>query len=277
MLDFTRIDPRLFDDVRLVIEALAEAATVESECIMLVGAQCRDILHRALGHTSINRATGDLDFGLALSDWEAFERVDRAFERAGDSGIRYRICDVLVDVMPFGAAIEDPTGIATPSPRGEELVVFGFEDVFERAFQLDLPGAEHHIRIPSPAGYAALKLRAWVDRSIYGEYKDAEDLATVLSWYESSGTVQDRIYGESIQVADRYEYDIPLACAHLLGQDVRSQLKAVDADDLARRLAQSDTRRLASALNGESWNPVRGFDLSLALQAGLASGTSTTA
>lgn len=277
MLDFKRIDPRLFDDVGLVVGALAEAASVESERIMLVGAQCRDILHQALGHTSTNRATGDLDFGLALSDWEAFGRVDRAFDRVGDSGIRYRISGVLVDVMPFGAAIEDPTGIASPSSRGEELVVFGFEDVFERALQIDLPGGELHIKIPSPAGYAALKLRAWVDWSVYGEYKDAEDLATVLSWYEDSGAVQDRIYGESIQIADRYEYDIPLACAHLLGQDVRSQLKAVDADDLARRLAQSDARRLTSALNSESWNPVQGLDVSLALQAGLAHGESNTA
>lgn len=277
MLDFTRVDLRLFDDVELVVGALAEAASVESQRIMLVGAQCRDILHQALGHTSTNRATGDLDFGLALSDWEAFESVDRAFDRVGDSGIRYRISGVLVDVMPFGAAIEDPTGIANPSPRGEGLVVFGFEDVFERALQIYLPGAERRIRIPSPAGYAALKLRAWVDRSVYGEYKDAEDLATVLSWYEDLDAVQDRIYGESIQIADQYEYDIPLVCAHLLGQDVRSQLKAVDADDLARRLVQSDARRLASALNGESWNPGRGLDVSLALQAGLARGASNTA
>ncbi|GAA2938026.1 hypothetical protein GCM10010458_22880 [Microbacterium luteolum] len=269
-MDFTRVSPRLFDDVELVVDELTAAALVEPECIMLVGAQCRDILHRALGHTSVTRTTGDLDFGIALADWDAFERIDRAFTRDGSSGIRYRIAGVLVDVMPFGAAIEDPIGISNPGAREEDLVVFGFEDVFEHALPIDLPGTGRKILIASPAGYAALKLRAWVDRSEYGEYKDAEDIATVLSWYSVADAVQDRIYGDEIDVTEQYGFDVDLASAHLLGRDVRGQLSTSNAEDLARRLAESETREFTSALSTESWDASRGVEVSRALQAGLA-------
>lgn len=272
MLDFARTDPRLLDDVGIVVSELVETAGVDPDCILLVGARCRDAIHSALGHTSVNRVTDDLDIGVALSDWAAFERVDHAFQRTGDNGIRYRIWELPVDVMPFGSTIEDPSGIATPASRQEGLVVFGFEDVFERALRVDLPGAGHRIRAPSPAGFAALKIRAWVDRSVDGEYKDAGDLATVMRWYNDWDLVQNRLYGDEGDIADHYAYDMPLATAYLLGRDVRNQLTTTNADDLAIRFDQSDTQRFAAALSPEPGNPRRRFEITQALQFGLRDG-----
>jgi predicted nucleotidyltransferase len=42
-----------------------------------------------------------------------------------------------VDVMPFGE-VEDPDGISSPAARREDLIVFGFHNVFERAAHLSL-------------------------------------------------------------------------------------------------------------------------------------------
>lgn len=269
MLNFAHIDAGQLDDIGLVIDELQATADVDPSCIMLVGARCRDVLHTALGHVSTNRVTLDLDLGIALSDWSAFERVDRAFRRTGSNGIRYVIAGLPVDVMPFGTLIEHPSGIAKPPARQDGLVVFGFEDVFDRALYIDLPGAGHRIRIPTPAGYAALKSRAWVDRSTYGEYKDAEDLALALRWYDEWDDIQDRLYGDQVDISDRYEFDMPLAAAHLLGLDVRSQLAPANADDLSRAFSGSDIARFASRIAVQPGNHERGVEVTSAFQAGL--------
>ncbi len=49
---------------------------------MLVGALCRDVLHRRLGHTFTTTATQDLDLGLALSSWESYLSLAAAFLRS---------------------------------------------------------------------------------------------------------------------------------------------------------------------------------------------------
>ena len=269
MLTFAPRDLRQLDDVGLVIEELRKRANVDPSCIMLVGARCRDALHAALGHSSQNTATQDLDLGIALSDWSAFERVDSAFRRTGSNGIRYVISGLPVDVMPFGSPIEDPSGIAAPASRPDGLVVFGFEDVFARALLIDLPGTDHQIKIPAPAGYAALKTRAWVDRSAYGEYKDAKDLALVLRWYDDWEHVHDRLYGERLDIAERYELDMPCAAAHLLGLDVRAELTAPNADELALTFAQSDVSRFASHIAVQPRSHERQAEIAGAFQAGL--------
>ena len=78
---------------------------------MVLGAGCGDILHAALGHSFATAATSDLDLALALTSWDAYRTLAAAFPRIGDSGIRFRIADVNVDLLPFGA-VEDPQGVS---------------------------------------------------------------------------------------------------------------------------------------------------------------------
>lgn len=161
-----------------VVTTLVHEAGVDPAAVMLLGAEARDIIHARLGHQTGLRSTTDLDLGLALKDWSAFEAIDSRMTRTGSTGIRYMIAGVAVDVMPFGP-VENPEGIVTPTRQHEDLVVFGFGDVFERADTIRLPKGDM-IRIPQPAGYAVLKLRAWLDRLPHHEHKDAVDLATSL-------------------------------------------------------------------------------------------------
>ena len=121
MLDLTRTPDSVLSPIALVVRtALEQAAGLAPDDIMVVGACCRDILHSALGHTFPNTATGDLDLALALSSWQAYESLASAFAPIGDTGIRFLISDVVVDLLPF-SGIEHPTGIATPRTRGESL------------------------------------------------------------------------------------------------------------------------------------------------------------
>jgi predicted nucleotidyltransferase len=188
LLDLHRSPDGDLDPLRAVVEAaLAAASGLSPSDLMVVGARCRDILHAALGHSFATRATRDLDLALALQSWDAYSALAAAFPRVGDTGIRYRIAGLDVDLLAFGG-VEDPTGTVTPPPRGESLSVWAFEEIFAASLPLDL-AEELTIRIPTVAGYAAAKLGAWLDRSQYGETKDARDIALVAFWYTESADV----------------------------------------------------------------------------------------
>jgi predicted nucleotidyltransferase len=109
MLDLANTPDALIDPVARVVEAaLAATAELSPGGVMVVGAWCRDILHSALGHTFATTATRDLDLALALSSWDAYRALGAAFPRVGDTGIRFRIADADVDLLPFGE-VEDPS------------------------------------------------------------------------------------------------------------------------------------------------------------------------
>ncbi|MFT4188685.1 MAG: hypothetical protein QM621_08900 [Aeromicrobium sp.] len=215
---------------------VAEAG-IDPDRVLVVGALCRDVLHAACGHEFGLRGTTDADVGVALEDWGAAERIERAFPRIGSNGIRYLIAGIPVDVMPFGE-VEDPAGVTEPAGRGEELVVFGFRDVYERALSLPLPTGVS-VRLHEPAGYAALKIRAWLDR---GDDRDARDLAVATYWYRESADVESWLFDsdEGMELLLRLDMDTDLVAARLLGRDLLSSLSWENGMDLLERWKGGD-------------------------------------
>jgi len=209
---------------RVLDEALHSIDGLQAGQAMVVGAWCRDIWHHALGHEFRTVATHDLDLAIAVESWTTFTGIAAAFPRVGDSGIRFLIAGVKVDVLPFGV-IEDPVGTAEPPTRREGMSVWAFNEVFAASTGLDL-GVIGTARLPTVAGYAATKLAAWLDRSEWNETKDASDIALVMHWYAESSEIRDRLYdtavGESALIAE--EFDVTRAAARMLGIDVATEI-----------------------------------------------------
>jgi predicted nucleotidyltransferase len=133
LLDLTNAPESLLDPVARVVQAvLAVTEVLSAPEVMVVGAGCRDILHSALGHWFATAATRDLDLGLALTSWDAYRALAAAFPRIG-----FRIADVTVDLLPFGA-VEDPQGVVEPPARRETLSVWAFEEIFAASLPLVL-------------------------------------------------------------------------------------------------------------------------------------------
>jgi predicted nucleotidyltransferase len=258
MMNFDACDRRLLDDADAVVVDLIEKVGIDPDSVLLVGAACRDAIHSALGHDFPLRVTSDVDFGIALSNWGVFERIEREFATLGSTGIRFRIGGLPVDIMPFGA-IEEPDGIVAPIRRHEDLIVFGFEDVFKRAGAITLPSGPR-IRIPQPAGYAALKLRAWVDRSTANNDKDARDLAVACYWYQNCDAISERLWANEGQFVQRFEFDDQLAAVAMLAEDALGQLAPERADDLVARLRNTDKGQFVAAFtlpNQSAWPNTR--------------------
>ncbi len=249
MTDFANIDDHLLDAPRAVLEALSCASSrFDPSSSMLVGAHCRDILHSASGHEFALRGTSDLDLGIAIADWDDYDEIAASFPRTGSTGIRHTIAGIPVDIMPFGA-VEHPTGTVTPSPRNAPMDVFAFTEVFAGSLPLALSG-DLTCRIPSLEGYAALKLKAWADRSANWDDKDAADIALVLWWYSESAAVMDRLYGSQAgqQTLESLDFDTARASAFVLGSDIQSLLGSARASELRSAWLASDLHRLSDSM-----------------------------
>ena len=216
---------------------------------MIVGAHCRDILHAHQGHSIDLLSTDDVDFGVALPSWTAFEEITGHLETAGHTGVRFTVGGIPIDLMPFGD-VEHPAGMVTPKSRGEAISVWAFREVFDRSHTLTLPTAGT-IRIPTIPGYVALKLAAWLDRSAWGKYKDAGDLAAAMHWYAESDAVIERLYGDEAgeDVLVRYDVDPVRGALHLLGQDVAALIGPDRLRELEARWPGGSGTLLLSELN----------------------------
>lgn len=186
------LNPTEFADVVVLVHDLVARTRVDPDHLLLIGARCRDALHRALGHGTAVRGTDDIDLGIAVESLSDYRKVVETLEPTGTTGARFKVHGLNVDIMPFGP-IEDPRGTVTLGSRFGEFSVEGFTSVWTNAQTVQL-GDFASIRVPRVAGYAVLKAHAYAERAARFETKDAEDFATILTWYRSSDVIVDEVY-----------------------------------------------------------------------------------
>lgn len=92
--------PELLAEISPVVDALS--SVVQPEQMLLVGAQCRNLLHSRLIGGEPQRRTNDTDIAIAIPDWRQFVELREKFDVVGNSGHRFRINGILTDVIPFG-------------------------------------------------------------------------------------------------------------------------------------------------------------------------------
>jgi predicted nucleotidyltransferase len=110
---------------------------------VVIGATARDlVLHHHYG-AKIERATQDVDFGIQVPDWSAFEALRQALLERGykDTRKMHRLispADDVVDIVPFGEVQQDGSKIAWP-PSGEiEMTVLGLAEALQTAVRVSL-------------------------------------------------------------------------------------------------------------------------------------------
>lgn len=258
MIDFSQSPAHEFGGLCEVLQELQRGETVP-ENLMVVGASARDLMHRSLGFDFPLRSTTDIDIGLAVPDKAAYESVTRAYPPTGNSGIRFRIAEKAVDIVPFGE-IEDPVGTSKPTADEHPIDVFGFNEVFAAADIYLLPGGSK-VRVPSPAGYCALKIKAWIDRSPNSWYKDAADMAYVCYWYQESELFFDRLYDDAHRdLIEEANFDADVGSMLMLARDIQRILGPSLAARLASlwdepsrtKMASSETRDVVLGTNRNS-------------------------
>lgn len=192
--------------------------------LLVIGAEARDILAAQLSPDLRLVATTDVDLVLAVDDWRHYADTFAALTAFGSRGMMFTIAGVRVDIIPFGS-VEDPPGTIRPPWMNEPFSVGALQPVFTAAAPLTLPEAWRlSCRVPTVAGFAALKLHAWLERSVQGETKDAGDFGVALAWWVNDATTMERLALEHSHLLRAPEFDLHGAAAHLLGRDIAELL-----------------------------------------------------
>lgn len=152
----------------------------------LIGATERDIMLTHVFGVKIHRATRDVDFAVAVSDWQTFGQIKSWFlarpeNWSGSAAIHrllYRDNNVSsvvpMDLVPFGGIEHPPTIITWPPDMAIIMNVAGFAEALQAAVQVRIVD-DLVVPVTSIPGLAVLKLFAWADRRLTGS-KDADDL-----------------------------------------------------------------------------------------------------
>jgi predicted nucleotidyltransferase len=217
----------------------------------VAGAMARDIVLTNVFGIDTGRATRDVDFAVALENWDQFKLVKekllaigqfnpaekamhRLYYRAEGANTRYP-----VDILPFRGVEQPPNIITWPPDMKVIMNVIGYEDALAAAVAVTV---EPNLTVPiaSLPGLALLKLFAWHDRHAETP-KDAQDLVMLLRGYHMAGN-QDRLYGEELATFEAVDYDVDKASPRLLGMDVR-RIASTAALEQATALLKARARR----------------------------------
>src|ERR1700730_42872 len=235
-----QIDPAILQ----VISKIDEIARQHETKYFLAGATAREVILRHVFGRSPGRRTLDVDFGIAVRDWEHFKTLKSAMVEPAAFTPHPRMLQrltynsasaVVVDLIPFGGVESTDRSIAWPPEEDIVMRVAGFSDGLESAVQVRL---DKNLVIPvvSIPVLIVLKLFAWVDRK--HEKRDAADIHTLLKEYGDAGN-EDRLYGEELNVLEAEGYDFELAGARLIGRDAAGVISE-DTRKRVRDILESD-------------------------------------
>ncbi len=210
--------------------AIDDAARALNLPYFLAGAMARDILLTHVHGIETGLATVDVDFGVAVSGWDEFEKIKAKLLETGlfnaAKNIEHRIyyrptgstTGYPVDIIPFRGVETPELTIAWPPERKIIMNVIGYEEVLATVEQVQI-GDALTVPVASLPGLALLKLFAWKDRHAETT-KDARDIAVLFRHYHAAGN-QDRLFGEEMDLLEAVDFDLDLASPRLLGKDVR--------------------------------------------------------
>ncbi|MGH8728930.1 MAG: nucleotidyl transferase AbiEii/AbiGii toxin family protein [Burkholderiales bacterium] len=248
------LDPLITDILQRV-----DAACVKTRVsYFVIGAMARDIVLTNVFDIDTGRATRDVDFAIAVKNWNQFDSLKQRLLAEGqaraDNKTTHRIfmgkpAGIPVDIVPYGKIAEPGKAVAWPPGGDTRMNVTGFAEAAAHALRVKLK-SKLFIPVASLPGLAVLKLLAWADRR--NQTKDATDLGILFRYYERAGN-QNRLYDEHADLLEAFGYDPELAGAALLGQDAKSicledTYRAV-AGLLKEQTANDEPQDLALGLN----------------------------
>jgi predicted nucleotidyltransferase len=234
-----QIDPLILEAVRKIDAVACQQET----SYFLAGATAREVILRHVFGRPAGRRTLDIDFGIAVRDWEHFQTLKSALvEQAGFTVHRAHqrliyptVPAVIVDLIPFGGVEREDRTIAWPPEEDFVMQVAGFSDGMESSVPVRL-AEDLVVRVVSIPTLLVLKLFAWLDRK--QEKRDAPDIYTLLKDYGDAGN-EDRLFGEALNILEAEGYDVEIAGARLLGGDAAAVISA-DTRGRVRDILASD-------------------------------------
>lgn len=197
----------------------------------VIGAAARDLIFEYVYDARIQRATEDLDFGVAVATWADYDNLkaqligSKKFKK--DSKQEQRILwtegveqEIPIDLVPYGGLETRESTIAFPPSEDFTMSTLGFREVGQNLLTLEI-STELSVDLASPAGVALLKFVAYNDRPAQRR-RDIQDIFFIAENYMAAGN-DDRLYDPEsgdMDILDIENFDYRTAGARLLGRDI---------------------------------------------------------
>ncbi len=206
----------------------AISATTQSLGIdyLVIGATARDIILNHLFEVEIQRATRDIDFGVAVKSWEEFSILKQVlvekFDFRCDQNVEHRLYfgshpnEIEADLVPFGDIAASDRKIVFPKSEFT-MNIAGFRESFEERLVIEIH-SELSVNVASLASIVILKFIAFDDRP-HERSDDIADILFIARKYLDAGNI-DRLYDADYDVLKEESFDIRTAGARLLGRDI---------------------------------------------------------
>lgn len=242
-----------------VVRPLQTVAARQDAPFFLMGAAARDVLLLHVYGIDTQRMTEDVDFGVMVGDWAAFENLRQALIDGGEFEVvskdathkLWHRSGRPLDIVPFGGVERADRTLAWP-PDGQTVFdCFGMREAMQASHQVRLPGGSL-VDVASLAALAMLKITAWQDRKLTHPGRDAGDLMLYLRHYLDCGNY-DHAAQHHADLFEAADYEHEVTGARLLGRDLRQLLDEAatqrvldilrpEADDQGPRLLARQSR-----------------------------------
>lgn len=213
-----------------LLRDLDDQLRLREQPYLLTGGMAREILLHYGHGCAPGRATTDVDFGVTLPSWEAYEALKQALVDSGlfraDRKEAQRVIyrnpktgvETKVDLVPFGS-IAGPEGELAWPPDGSHIMrVLGYDQALSTAIHLRLDETRW-VPLASACGIAMMKLVAWADRGDARLGRDAVDFIEVLRQY--AHVIPDtELYDDYPEGMERYDFRVEPAAAWILGKQI---------------------------------------------------------
>ena len=240
-------------DLLPMLEAVVEACMETGTDFFLIGALARDVLLEHIYGTKVPLTTGDVDVGVAVERWQAYEDLrerltkEHGFEERPEKQRLRSPQRTPLDLVPFGGVAEEGGKARFPPEGNPELTVLGFEAAWEAALPVrfgegavsESSGDEGTVlRVASLEGLALLKLLSWNERP-RERARDAQDLCHLLQHFYDARL--ELIVERHADLFDGEDFSKPTASAQALGRELASLLRGPVPETLLLDIVRRET------------------------------------
>lgn len=244
-----RLRKKIPDNLREILQTIFSRAGELDIPVFVVGATARDLIFEYIYKVRIQRATEDVDFGIAVKTWAEYENLKRTLLETGkfedDAKEDQRIWwkkgseETRIDLVPYGG-LESPAGeIAFPPDGNFKMTTHGFTEAFENALFLEVT-KDLTVKIASLPGLALLKFIAYNDRP-HERSKDLQDIWFIAENYMKIEESDERLFGENAKDNDLLNdenFNYETCGARLLGRDIAGLLNSETKDIVINTLSE---------------------------------------
>lgn len=242
-----------------VIRALETVAGPMNVTFFVMGAAARDFVLTHIHGIPAARATEDVDFGVMVTDWPAYEALRESLIRSGEFSARpgpaaHRLMHrdgLPLDIVPFGGVERPDRTLAWPPGGAEVFDCFGMQEARDQCITVILPG-DVTVAVASAPAQVVLKIAAWQDRKHTHPGRDARDLFLFLRHYMDLGNL-DRVAIGHADLFDVEPFDLEQAGVRLLARDIAGFLEPAELERILRIVveeADEDGRLLLASQSG---------------------------